>query len=111
MTDNTNLVAQCQDVASEAEALAKALANGAIDENDEFFYDGEWVNVYDVYLEKIDERGRNFALVATVGGPHIQIEWECHTNAYVRGYWGGEYVSIMLPQEVSQTLLEWFFDL
>lgn len=59
-------------------------------------------------LEIVDERGRNFAVVLTVGGPHIEIEAEGSGRATLNGYWGGEHVT--LYGDVFDRTLDWFID-
>lgn len=62
----------------------------------------------DYPLEVIDERGRNFAVVLATGGPHIEIEADGQGDAVLRGYWGGEQVT--LHGDVFNRVLDWFID-
>lgn len=70
--------------------------------------DGDEMDALDMFLEVVNERGRNFALVSCVGGPHIETEW---VNGYatVEGYWGGDRVSLPLDRETANTLNDYFF--
>lgn len=58
--------------------------------------DDEWTDLHeymqDYPLEVVDERGRNYAVVLTTGGPHIEVEAEGMGRAALHGYWGGEHV-------------------
>lgn len=44
-------------------------------------------------LEVVDERGRQFAVVISTGGPHIEVTADGDQRAYLVGYWGGEKVT------------------
>ena len=59
-------------------------------------------------LEVVDERGRNFAVVLTVGGPHIEIEAEGYSRPALKGYWAGERMT--LTDDVFDRVLDWFID-
>lgn len=59
-------------------------------------------------LEIVDERGRNFAVVLSTGGPYIEIEAEGNDRAALHGYWGGEHVT--LSGQVFDDVLDWFID-
>ena len=62
----------------------------------------------DYPLEIIDERGRNFAVVLTVGGPHIEIAADGQNIASLHGYWGGEHVT--LSGQVFDAVLDYFIE-
>ena len=72
----------------------------------------EWRDPHDYLteyvLEVIDERGRNFAVVLTTGGPHIEIEAEGNDCAALKGYWGGKRAT--LTGDVFDRVLDWFID-
>ena len=72
----------------------------------------EWHDPHDYLmkrpLEVVDERGRNFAVVLTVGGPHIEIEAEGYGRPALKGYWAGERVT--LTGGVFDRVLDWFID-
>ena len=72
----------------------------------------EWHDPHDYLaeypLEVVDERGRNFAVVLTTGGPHIEIEAEGNDCAALKGYWGGKRAT--LTGDVFDRVLDWFID-
>ena len=59
-------------------------------------------------VEVVDERGRNFAVVVTTGGPHIEIEADGQGIAYLSGYWGGEHT--VLSGQVFDAVLDYFIE-
>ena len=72
----------------------------------------EWHDPHDYLveypLEVVDERGRNFAVVLTVGGPHIEIEAAGNGRSALKGYWAGERAT--LTDDVFDRVLDWFID-
>ena len=62
----------------------------------------------DYSLEVIDERGRNFAVVLTVGGPHIEIEAVGLSRARLEGWWGGDHLTF--HADVFTQVLDWFIE-
>lgn len=62
-------------------------------------------------LEIVDERGRAFAIVLTIGGPHIEITADGQRDARLVGYWGGETVTRYDDSDGSfATVLDYFID-
>lgn len=59
-------------------------------------------------LEIVDERGREFAVVITVGGPHIEVVADGGQNARLVGYWGGE--TVTYHGDVYSTFLDYFIE-
>jgi hypothetical protein len=59
-------------------------------------------------LEIIDERGRQFAVVLSTGGPHIEIVADGSRKATLAGYWWGE--SHELYDDAFDILLNYFID-
>lgn len=59
-------------------------------------------------LEVIDERGREFAVVLTIGGPHIEVHADGNRDAALTGYWGSETYTVGDP--VLNEFMDWFID-
>lgn len=59
-------------------------------------------------LEVVDERGREFAVVISTGGPHIEVVADGGQNARLAGYWGGE--QVYLHGDVFDTFLDYFIE-
>ncbi|WP_054173045.1 hypothetical protein [Mycobacteroides immunogenum] len=64
---------------------------------------GEWP------LEVVDERGRDFAVVLTIGGPHIEITASGGSNPTLEGYWGADRWSMGSADHLT-TILDYFID-
>lgn len=57
-------------------------------------------------LEIIDERGREYAVVLSTGGPHIEIVADGSRRARLAGYWWGE--TAELDDDAFDILLDYF---
>ena len=55
--------------------------------NDEL---SDGTNIWEYPLEIINEVGRPWTVVLTVGGPHIEVTQDGHHMATLEGYWGGD---------------------
>lgn len=69
---------------------------------------GNETSIDEYPLEVVDERGREFAVVITVGGPHIEVVADGLSSARLEGYWGGERVTRY--GNYLSTFLDWFID-
>lgn len=66
------------------------------DEDNDILADEPTVNetpISEYPLEVVDERGRQFAVVISTGGPHIEVTADGGQRAFLVGYWGGEKVT------------------
>ena len=99
MRDRMELLREWQDTGTVPEDLADDYGHGA--------------DLYEVMadypLEVVDQRGRNFTVVLTVGGPHIEIEAEGLGEATLRGYWAG-IVPVTLSGDVFSWMLDYYID-
>lgn len=60
-------------------------------------------------LEIVDERGREFAVVLCIGGPHIEIVADGWHDARLAGYWWGESETLWEDAQASfTTVLDYF---
>lgn len=59
-------------------------------------------------LEIVDERGRQFAVVLSTGGPHIELVADGSRRARLAGYWWGE--SHELDDDAFDIVLDYFID-
>ena len=59
-------------------------------------------------LEIVDERGKEFAVVLTTGGPHIEVVADGGSSARLAGYWGGE--QVYMYGNVFDTFLDYFIE-
>lgn len=76
---------------------------------DDYGVDAEFCEVMAEYpLELVDARGRNFAVVLTVGGPHVEVEAEGCGNARLCGYWAGE--TVKLSGDVFNWIMDYYID-
>lgn len=57
-------------------------------------------------LAVVDERGRQFVVVISTGGPHIEVTADRNQRAYLAGYWGGEKAT--LHGDHFDTFLDYF---
>lgn len=62
-------------------------------------------------LEIVDERGKEFAVIITTGGPHIELVAHGLSDARLVGYWGGETVTLWDDSVGSfTTVLDYFIE-
>jgi hypothetical protein len=59
-------------------------------------------------LEIVDERGKEFAVVISTGGPHIEVVADGLSDARLEGYWWGERVTRY--GDAFSTFLDYFID-
>lgn len=59
-------------------------------------------------LEIVDRRGREFAVVLGIGGPHIEVVADGDYDARLEGYWGGSRVT--RHGDYLSTFLDYFID-
>ena len=60
-------------------------------------------------LEVIDERGMDFAVVITTGGPYVEITAKGSSTARLVGYWGSERID-MGPDDLYDRFLDFFIE-
>ena len=65
-------------------------------------------DIDDYPLEIVDERGREFAVVICIGGPHIEIVADGGRYARLEGYWGGSRCT--LSGGYFDVFLDYFID-
>jgi hypothetical protein len=65
-------------------------------------------DITDYPLEIVDERGREFAVVICIGGPHIEIVANGGNRARLEGYWCGSRCT--LSGDYFDVFLDWFID-
>lgn len=59
-------------------------------------------------LEIVDERGREFAVVLSTGGPHIEVVADGLSSARLEGYWWGDRAT--LHGDYLSTFLDYFIE-
>ncbi|OMC55390.1 hypothetical protein A5747_13435 [Mycobacterium sp. IS-836] len=59
-------------------------------------------------LEIVDERGREFAVVLSTGGPHVEVVADGLSSPRLEGYWGGERVTRY--GDYLSTFLDYFIE-
>lgn len=69
---------------------------------------GDETSIDDYPLEVVDQRGREFAVLVTFGGPNIWVMADGDRSARLEGYWGGEHVT--LTGSHFDTFLNYFID-
>lgn len=98
----SNLEAQCKTVADTVAAYVREIRAG--------FHvpivDGIPISEYP--LEVVDERGRQFAVVISTGGPHIEVVADGGRDARLEGYWWGERHT--MADDDFSVFLDYFID-
>lgn len=64
--------------------------------------------IHEYPLEVVDERGREFAVVLSTGGPHVEVVADGPQSARLEGYWAGERVTRY--GDYLSTFLDYFID-
>ncbi|OHT47929.1 hypothetical protein BKG71_18715 [Mycobacteroides chelonae] len=86
---------------------AKLEQDGIYVEFDEPTVDETPINEYP--LEVVDERGKEFAVVISAGGPHVEVVANGGSTPRLAGYWGGEKVTLH-DSEALETFMDYFIE-
>jgi hypothetical protein len=105
VSDRTDkaLAAEVDAVAETVRAYVDQIASGA----DEPTVDDTPIGEYP--LEIVDERGKEFAVVISTGGPHVEVVADGFAAARLEGYWSGwrvtrygDYLSVFLDYFIDR---------